>query len=168
MVLEMWGIPFATCLIAFTTLQLSLQISRVSTGIPVFTSRQKNSFPAQTRAYAESILDWDFSAVMHREERGAGSFCKLLPTSLLTRNSRWSHILQNLVMKENHSYLQVTSWAKGEKADLCKAKSRDRLGGECRGKKQDPAGWGWEYSGKCPCVDSRAMYFLMSVRKRKY
>lgn len=65
-------------------------------------------------------------------------------------------------------YLQVTSWAKGEKADLCKAKSRDRLGGECRGKKQDPAGWGWEYSGKCPCVDSRAMYFLMSVRKRKY
>lgn len=102
MVLEMWGIPFATCLIAFTTLQLSLQISRVSTGIPVFTSRQKNSFPAQTRAYAESILNWDFPAVMHCEERGAGSFCKLLPTSLLTSNSRWCRILQNLAMKENH------------------------------------------------------------------
>lgn len=62
---------------------------------------RRTTFPAQTRVCTESILDWDFPAVMYCEERAAGSFGKLLPISLLTSNSLQSHILQNLVMKEN-------------------------------------------------------------------
>lgn len=108
---------------------------------------RRTSFPVQTRVYAESILDWDFLAVMHCEERGAGSLGKLLPISLLVSNSCWSHILQNLVMKENlDSVFKFYKLGKGrEGSSLCKVKSREHLGGECRGKKQDPAVWGWEY-----------------------
>lgn len=81
----------------------------------VYSKAEELPFLLKQGCMLNLILDWDFPAVMYHEERGRGSFCKLLPISLLTTHAGLI-LTKPCDERKPWLYPQVTSWAKGEKA----------------------------------------------------
>lgn len=151
-------------LITFTTLQLSLQISRVSTSITMFTSRQ-NYFSCSNKDvyWIHFGLGFPCSNVLWR--KSCRLFWQASPHFLADKQlSPVSYLTKPCDERKPWLYLWVLQAGQRERRQLSVRWRAENIrvvsaGGKSRIMKRK--------GGRCSCVDSCAMCFSMSVRIQK-